>query len=401
MMMDLVNSEISSALGNSSWIRRMFEAGMELKKQYGPEAVYDFSLGNPDLPPPPEVKYALSAIAGHADEPFSIGYMPNAGYPQLRELVARRVSREQGREIPAANVLMTCGAAGGLNVLFRAVLSPGDEDIVPTPYFVEYDFYAGNYGGRLVKAPARDFSFELDLEAFERSFSPRTRAVIINSPNNPTGRIYRRGELEALAGLIREMEKKYNRVIYLIADEPYRFLNFTSDAVPAVMGLFPHTVVIGSFSKILSLAGERLGYIAVDSGIDGSDKLMAALTMCNRILGFVNAPALGQQLLESCLDFEVNPEVYRERRDTMAGVLDAAGIEYLMPDGAFYFFPRSPVADEGIFIEALMKERILVVPGRGFGRPGYFRAAFCVDKAVIENSAEGFRRAAAAVSGKR
>ena len=399
--MELINSGIRDAMGNSSWIRRMFEAGIELKKQYGADKVYDFSLGNPDLPPPPEVKRALTAIAGHADEPFAIGYMPNAGFTQIRELVARRVSAEQGRAIPGTNVIMTCGAAGGLNVFFRAVLEPGDEVIVPTPYFVEYDFYAGNYGGKLVKASSKDLTFELDIAAFERAFSPRTRAVIINSPNNPTGRIYTRDELAALAELIRAMEKKYDRAIYLISDEPYRFLNFAGSELPSVMGLFPHAVVIGSYSKNLSLAGERLGYIAVDAGIAGAEKLMAALTMCNRILGFVNAPALGQKILEACIDAEVDPAVYRERRDAMARVLDAAGIEYTLPQGAFYFFPKSPAADENIFIEALLKERVLVVPGRGFGRPGYFRAAFCVDKKVIEGAAEGFKAAAAAVRERR
>ena len=395
--MELVNSGIRDALGNSSWIRRMFEAGLELKKQYGSDSVYDFSLGNPDLPPPPEVKSALIALAEHADEPFSIGYMPNAGFPHVRELVAKRVSAEQGREVPGANVIMTCGAAGGLNVFFRAVLEPGDEVIVPTPYFVEYDFYAGNYGGKLVKAPSKELTFELDMAAFERAFTPRTRAVIINSPNNPTGRIYTRGELEALAELIRAMEKKYDRAIYLISDEPYRFLNFAGSELPPVMGLFPHAVVIGSYSKNLSLAGERLGYIAADPGMGDTGKLMAALTMCNRILGFVNAPALGQRILESCLGAEVDPGIYRERRDAMAAVLDNAGIEYTMPQGAFYFFPKSPVPDDGVFIDALLRERVLAVPGRGFGRPGYFRVAFCVDKSVITGSADGFRRAAEAV----
>ena len=399
--MELVNSEIRNAMGNSSWIRRMFEAGLELKKQYGADKVYDFSLGNPDLPPPPEVKTALTEIAGHADEPFSIGYMPNAGFANVRELVAKRVSAEQGCEVGGANVIMTCGAAGGLNVFFRAVLEPGDEVIVPTPYFVEYDFYAGNFGGKLVKAPAKELTFELDIAAFERAFSPRTRAVIINSPNNPTGRIYTRAELEALAELIRAMEKKYDRAIYLISDEPYRFLNFAGSELPPVMGLFPHAVVIGSYSKNLSLAGERLGYIAVAPGIPGSETLMAALTMCNRILGFVNAPALGQKIIAKCLDAEVDSGIYRERRDAMARVLDAAGIEYTMPQGAFYFFPKSPTADEAVFIDALLKQRVLAVPGRGFGRPGYFRVAFCVDRKVIEGAAEGFRAAVAAVAGKR
>ena len=391
--MQFVSEEIRGYLANSSMIRKMFEAGIELRRQYGDENVYDFSLGNPDLPPPPEVKPALEKLVAEIGNPFVLGYMPNAGYPALREKLAAHVSREQNTPVPADNVLLTCGAAGGINVFFRATLEAGDEVICPAPYFVEYGFYVGNFRGRLVPVPTKDFTFELDLDAMERAFTPRTRAVILNSPNNPTGRIYTRGELTRLAELIRAAEKKSGRPIYVVSDEPYRFLNFDGAELPPTFELFEHSAVIGSYSKNLSLAGERLGYIAVSPRFEGAAELASALILCNRILGFVNAPAVAQRILTECMNSQVDLEIYRARRDAMARVLTEAGIEFSMPRGAFYFFPKSPVPDDRKFVQALLKERVLAVPGSGFGGPGYFRAAFCVDASVIERSAEGFRRA--------
>ncbi len=396
--MQLITDQVKGYLSGGSMIRRMFEAGIELKKQYGADKVYDFSLGNPDLPPPAEVKTALTKIAGRAGEPFAVGYMPNAGYPALREKLAAHLSKEQGVTIPAGNVLLTCGAAGGINVLFRSILSAGDEVIAPSPYFVEYGFYAGNYGGVLVPVPSKEFTFELDLEALERAFTAKTRAVILNSPNNPTGRIYTRAELEGFAALLKRMEAKFNRAIFVISDEPYRFLNFEGVEIPSVFELFRHSVVIGSYSKSLSLAGERLGYIAVNPGLGAAaGDLMAALILCNRILGFVNAPAIAQQILGECLESTVDLGIYRARRDAMAAGFDAAGIRYQLPKGAFYFFVQSPVADEKVWVEALLQERVLAVPGGGFGCPGYVRFAFCVDVKVIEAAAPGIRRATEAV----
>ncbi|MCQ2378663.1 MAG: pyridoxal phosphate-dependent aminotransferase [Victivallaceae bacterium] len=399
-MDDGLNPAISACLGKGSMIRRMFEAGIELKKRYGADQVYDFSLGNPDLPPPPEVGEALKECARRAALPFSIGYMPNAGYPELRARLAEKVAAEQQCPVPAENLIVTCGAAGGINVFFHAVLSPGDEVIVPAPYFVEYGFYAANFGGKLVPAPSRDFTFELDFDALEAAFSARTRAVIINSPNNPTGRIYTREECCRLAALIDKMQRRFGRTIYLVSDEPYRFLNFDGAEIPSVFEIFGNSCVIGSFSKTLSLAGERIGYIAVSPKIAGAGKLTAALTFCNRIQGFVNAPALGQQILLRCLDAQADLEIYRRRRAAMAKVLSDASIEFTLPGGAFYFFARSPVPDEKVFVDALLAERILVVPGSGFGRPGYVRIAFCVDEKVISGAAEGFAAAAAKVTGK-
>ena len=391
--MQLLNDEIKSALANSSWIRRMFEAGLELKKKYGEDAVCDFSLGNPDLPPPAVVGETLREIAAKADAPFAIGYMPNAGYMSLREKLASLVSREQSCTVPAANVIVTCGAAGGLNVFFRAVLSPGDEVISPSPYFVEYNSYVANAGGKLVTAPSKELTFELDINSFRKALSPKTRAIIINSPNNPTGQIYGREELSALGELVREHEEKTGRPLFVLSDEPYRFLNFDGVEIPPVMEFFRHAAVIGSFSKNLSLAGERLGYIAVSPQVENAQELMAGLIMCNRILGFVNAPALGQQILEKCLDAQVDLDVYRRRRDAMAKVLRDAGVEFTLPRGAFYFFAKSPVEDECKFVDALLEQRILAVPGRGFGKPGYIRLACCVDEKIILRSAAGFAAA--------
>ena len=396
--MNLVNETMKGYLANSSMIRRMFEAGLELKKKYGEDKVYDFSLGNPDLPPPAEVKSALAAIAEKADKPFAMGYMPNGGYPVLREKLAARLEVEQNfKGIAGNDLILTCGAAGAINVFFHAVLTPGDEVISPTPYFVEYDFYVANHGGKLVRVPSKEFTFELDLDAMEKAITPNTRAVIINSPNNPTGQIYSREELTKLAEIIKAAEKKYNRVIYVVSDEPYRFLNFDGVEIPSAFDIFEHSVIMGSYSKNLSLPGERLGYITVCPKIEGREELLGALTLCNRILGFVNAPAIGQQLLMACMDSTVDLNIYRERREAMAQVLSDAGVEYTLPRGAFYFFPKSPVEDERVFVDALLKERVLAVPGRGFGKPGYIRLTFCVSKETILNSAESIANAVKAV----
>lgn len=392
-MNTLLSSNIRSSLGNSSMIRKMFEAGNELRKQYGADNVYDFSLGNPDVPAPGAVKRALEDIAVTADRPFALGYMPNAGYPEFRKALAGRLTREQGVAVPPERVIASCGAAGGLNAFFRAVLEPGDEVLCPAPYFVEYGFYAGNFGGVLKVVPTRPDTFELDCAAVAAAITPRTRVMLINSPNNPTGQIYTRRELENLAEVLRQASRRNGRTIYLAADEPYRYLNYDGAEIPSVFALYDASAVIGSFSKTLSLAGERAGYVAVNPALEGGEELMNGLIMTTRILGFVNAPALAQQILIRSMDAAVDLEIYRRRRDRMADVLRDAGIEFLMPKGAFYFFPKSPVADDRVFVEKLLKQRVLAVPGGGFGMAGYFRLAFCVDETIIEASRESFKNA--------
>ncbi|MDD3153741.1 MAG: pyridoxal phosphate-dependent aminotransferase [Victivallaceae bacterium] len=386
--MRLVNETLYHLMGNSSAIRKMFELGIELKKKHGANRVFDFSLGNPDLPPPPPVADALRTIADDCRSRFAIGYMPNAGYPAAREAVAAKVSREQEVATAGTDVVMTCGAAGGLNVFFKATLAPGDEVVVPAPYFVEYGFYVGNAGGKLIPAPSHDFTFELDFDALARAITPRTRAIILNSPNNPTGRVYTEEEMLRLSKLLEDKSREYNSILYLVSDEPYRFLNFTGEKLPSCFAHYKYSIVCGSCSKNLSLAGERVGYIAVNPAIENRAELLDGLIFCNRTLGFVNAPAIGQKLLVACLNSEVDAVIYRRRRDAMAAILTEAGIKFTLPQGAFYFFAKSPIPDEREFAALMAKHLVLIVPGRGFGTPGYFRLAFCVEDEVIHNSRE-------------
>lgn len=394
--MQLLSDEVKGFLGNSSMIRRMFEAGIELKRTYGEDNVYDFSLGNPDLPPPPEIKEAMLEIAANSDQPFAFGYMPNAGETAARSALAGLVSNEQGVEVPAGNIIVTCGAAGGINAFFRATLTPGDEVLCIAPYFVEYGFYAGNFGG-ILKPVMSNEDFSLNIGNIADAITAKTRAIILNSPNNPTGKIYSKAELDAVAEVLKNAREKFGRMIYIVSDEPYRFLNYSDCEVPSMFKVYDGTVVIGSFSKTLSLPGERIGYIAVNPALENSAELLGGLTLTNRTLGFVNAPVVAQKLIAKCSNARIDLEIYRRRRDLMAQILTDAGIDFVMPSGAFYFFPKSPVADERIFIDALLKERVLAVPGRGFGLPGYFRLAFCVSEKTIANSAESFKKARQAV----
>lgn len=391
--MQLLSSQVESYLDRSSWIRKMFETGMELKKKYGEDAVCDFSLGNPDVPAPAAVGEGLKELSESAGKPFAFGYMPNFGYPTLREKLAATVSEEQGVKVEGTDLVVTCGAAGAINALYRAILEPGDQILCPAPFFVEYGFYAQNYGGELITAPSKPLTFELDLNAIENAITEKTRVLLINSPNNPTGVVYTQDELEGLAAILKKANEGRKRPIFLVADEPYRFLAFDDVDVPSILPLYPYSVVVSSFSKNLSLAGERIGYALLNPEMPGKEQLLAGLVLTNRILGFVNAPAVGQKLLEKALGSQVDKSIYLERRNAMASVLDGAGYSYTMPKGAFYFFPEAPGGDDVKFCAALQEEKILAVPGTGFGFPGYFRLAFCVGVDVIERSRDGFKKA--------
>ena len=390
--MNLISRQFEEYLGSASIIRKMFEAGILLKKQHGEDAVCDFSLGNPDLPPPPAVKEALLKFAQNADRPYAFGYIPNAGTPWARKLLARHLAKEQEVEVAAADVILSCGAAGAMNVLFRAVLEPGDQVVSIAPYFVEYGFYVQNHGGTLQPVPARE-DFHLDLKKIEVAITAKTRAIIINSPNNPTGQIYTRQELSALAEILRRKNMEFHRPIFLVADEPYRALAFDGVEVPSLLPLYEYTVLISSFAKSLSLPGERIGYLALAGLMPDKEKLMAALIMANRILGFVNSPIVGLHLLNTAIDARVDLGIYARRRDLMAQVLTEAGYEFNLPKGAFYFFPKAPGGDDAAFIDRLTEKLVLGVPGRGFGLPGFFRLAFCVDEAVIKRSLKGLKAA--------
>jgi aspartate aminotransferase len=391
--MQIVTRELTDAMASSSWIRRMFEKGIELKKLHGADAVCDFSLGNPDVPPPAETLAALREIAENAVKPLGLGYCPNAGIPAVRETMAKYLSRQQETDLSAADVVMTVGAAGALVSFFRAVIEPGDEVIAPAPYFVEYASYCGHFGGVLKPVKSIAPRFNLDLDAIERAITEKTRAIIVNSPNNPTGCIYGLEELRRLAAIVDRVNLNRGRPLFLVSDEPYRAFAYDGAQVPAMLPLTPFACVLGSFSKTLSLAGERIGYFVANPAMPGHETLTAAVTLTNRTLGFVNAPVIGQRLAAALTDVTVDLEIYDRRRKLMAKVLSDAGIEFEMPKGAFYFFVKSPVEDDTVFVEALQEELILAVPGRGFGFPGYVRLSCSVDEAIISRSADGFVRA--------
>ncbi|MBO6170934.1 MAG: pyridoxal phosphate-dependent aminotransferase [Desulfovibrio sp.] len=393
--MSILADSVAGYMQNASWIRRMFEAGGQLKARYGADKVYDFSLGNPDLPAPPAVANGLREFAAHAEEPFAFGYMPNGGFAWAREKLAAHLSKEQGVPLAADAVILGCGAAGMFNAFLRAVINPGEEMLGIAPYFVEYGFYVANHGGTFRAVMSKPDTFAPDIAALEEAIGPRTRVLLINSPNNPTGAVYSRKELQAIASLLETKSQQYGRPIWLVADEPYRFLAYDGAEVPSVLPLYPYAVVISSFSKNLSLPGERVGYAAVSPLLDEKDELMAALALTNRILGFVNPPVVGQHIMAAALGSQVALEVYAARRKAMAEVLSDAGYEFHMPAGAFYFFPKAPGGDDVAFVNALLEERVLAVPGSGFGCPGYFRLAFCVEEKVIRNAAEGFAKARA------
>jgi aspartate aminotransferase len=376
---------------NGSMIRKMFEEGSRLKKIHGADKVFDFSLGNPNLPPPEAFKAALRAVV-EADAPDLHAYMPNAGLPETRDAIAAGIAADQGVALEGGQVVVTCGAAGALNIVFKALLDPGDEVLASSPYFVEYGFIADNHGGALRAVPSlADFS--LDVPALEAAMGPRTKIVLVNTPNNPTGRIY---SAESLASLARAMERRgreLGRAIYLVSDEPYRKIAYDGARVPSVLASYANSIVATSYSKDLSLPGERIGYAAVNPAADDLQALMGALALANRILGYVNAPSLMQRVIAGIDDACVDVSIYQRKRDLLAAGLRTAGYEFSLPEGAFYLFPKSPTPDEARFVALLKEENILVVPGSGFGAPGYFRIAYCVDDGTIERSMPGFERA--------
>jgi aspartate aminotransferase len=385
-----VSEKIRASMERSSWIRKMFEEGIERKAKFGAENVFDFSLGNPDLEPPSKAVDILVELTKDPT-PGNHAYMPNAGFPETRRAVADYLNTYNGSRASTGDVIMTVGAGGGLNVVFKAILNPQDEVIIPKPYFVEYNSYLDNHQGvpRIV-ASYPDFS--LNLEAISEAVSERTRAVLINSPNNPTGKVYPKEELAELAKLLVHHSARLGKPIYLVSDEPYRKIVYDGTVVPSVFDAYRESIVVSSFSKDLSLPGERIGYIAANPEISDKAVLIGGMVLSNRILGFVNAPALMQRAIRYLLEDSVDISIYQRRRDIFCEGLEAAGYEFEKPEGAFYLFPRTPVEDDAEFVAALQEENILTVPGKGFGGPGHFRIAYCVEDKVIEKAMPGFRR---------
>lgn len=385
-----ISKKVEAILSKSSWIRKMFEEGAMLKAEHGPENVYDFSLGNPNLLPPRRFQKTLLDII---DTPGGKGhgYMPNTGYPEVRKSVADYLSKEQDAEISENQVIMTCGAAGGLNVIFKAILDPEDEVITPAPFFVEYGFYTDNHGGKLITVPVKE-DFALDIEGIANAVTGRTKAVLINSPNNPTGCIYDKDSLESLGNMLEEKGKELGKTIYLISDEPYRKIIYDDVDVPGIFPAYKDSIIVASYSKDLSIAGERIGFIAVNPEASHKDVLLSGMALANRILGFVNAPALMQQAISNLQGVSVDISYYKRNRDLLCDGLATYGYEFIKPAGAFYLFPKTPIPDDVKFVQELQKELILTVPGSGFGGPGHFRIAFCVDEKVITGAMPGFKK---------
>lgn len=386
-----ISAKIKDHMERASWIRKMFEQGLELKGKLGADKVFDFSLGNPNLEPPDAVRKAILEVLSD-ERPGKHAYMPNAGLREAREAVAGYLSKEHGMKLTWEQVIMTCGAGGALNVALKTILDPGDEVLVLSPYFVEYFFYIDNHNGigQLIKT---NEDFTLNIKAIEAGVTPRTKAIIINSPNNPSGRIYNETSLKSLGKLFEGIKKKNNQTIYLLSDEPYSKLVYDGARVPSVFQVYPNSIVVTSYSKDLSLPGERIGYAAVNPKMENWKQMVDGLTFCNRILGFVNAPALMQRILPRLQGVHVDISEYQKKRDNLCRGLADARYSFIKPEGAFYLFPKCPIPDDVLFVNTLLQENILAVPGMGFGTPGYFRLAYCVDDRTIEGSIEGFRKA--------
>jgi aspartate aminotransferase len=393
----MVSEKILANLSRSSWIRAMFEEGARLRSIVGADNVYDFSLGNPDLEPPEIVKKALRK-AVLSDTPKMHGYMSNAGYPEVRAAVAAKLSEIQGVKLEAGHIVMECGAGGAMNVALKTILNQGEEVIVLAPYFAEYLFYIDNHGGVPVIVDTDRNSFQPDPDKIYKAITPKTKAIIINSPNNPTGVIYSRSSLEKISDAIEKRQIEFGTRICIISDEPYDKIIYDGAEVPPVFGIFKNAVIVNSFSKSLSLPGERIGFVAVNPAIDDITALIDGLIFSTRTLGFVNAPALFQRILPESLDAKVDVKAYEKRRDLLYDIITGAGFKCLRPQGAFYLFPQSPIEDDVAFCKAAVKYNLIIVPGTGFGCKGFFRLAYCVDEKTIINSRKAFEALAAEFS---
>lgn len=387
-----ISKKIQDNLQRSSWIRAMFEEGEKLRKIHGSDKVYDFTLGNPNTEPPAAFKeelkkLALSPVIGMHR------YMSNAGYAETRRAVAEVLTEQSGMKFDELNIVMTVGAGGALNVVLKTLLNPGEEVIILSPFFVEYKFYIDNHGGAFKEVSTQN-DFQLDIEAIGNAVTPMTKAVIINSPNNPTGVIYNASSLEQLGIMLKKKEAQFGTDIYVISDEPYAKISYDGVKVPSIYKYIDNSIVVTSHSKDLALPGERIGYLAVSPRIKDLEMVMDGMVFANRTLGFVNAPALMQRLVTNIQQESVNITEYQEKRDILYDNLIQMGFKMIKPTGAFYLFPESPIPDDIAFVKAAQKHNVLLVPGSGFGKPGYFRIAYCIDKQIILNSLPAFRELA-------
>lgn len=376
---------------NSSIIRAMFEEGKRLAAIHGAENVFDFSLGNPSVEPPAAIKQAIIDILNEKDAISIHGYMNNSGYEEVRTAIANSLNAKFGTAFTLKNILMTVGAAGGLNVIFKTLLDPGDEVITFAPFFGEYRNYVANFQGQLIVVPANTTDFQPDLEELRAKITPRTKAIIINSPNNPTGVVYSVDTISKLADILREKQDQLGTQIYMVSDEPYRELVYDNVEVPYLTKYYANTIIGYSFSKSLSLPGERIGYLVIPDEAVDSEGIIAAANIANRILGFVNAPSLFQLVIARCLDAKLDIEMYNRNRELLYNELVAYGYQCIKPEGAFYLFIKTPLEDDLEFCNLAKQKNILIVPGTSFGCPGYARIAYCVAYETIERSLPGFK----------
>lgn len=389
-----ISAKIQACIEGASWIRRMFEEGARLRQQFGNDNVYDFTLGNPNIDPPAKFYDELRGVANNPQHGIHC-YMSNAGYDETRGAIARLLSERSGMEVPGSSVVMTCGASGALNVVLKTILNPGEEVIILTPHFVEYKFYIDNHGGVPREVWTDRETFQLDLPAIEAAIGERTRAIIINTPNNPTGVIYPAESLRKLGEMVERKERELERQIYVISDEPYARISYDGHEVPSIFPYVTNSVVVTSHSKDLALPGERIGYLAANPAMTHVDLFIEGAVFCNRTLGFVNAPALMQRLVAKLQHESVDIGAYKQKRDILYENLTRMGFSMVKPDGAFYLFPKSPIADDVAFVRLAQKHNLLLVPGAGFGAPGYFRVAYCVDMGMIERSLAAWKAVAA------
>ena len=391
----MISEKMKPYVKNNSAIRMMFEEGNRLRAKYGADKVFDFSLGNPSVPAPDSVRKAIIELVNTTDPTVLHGYMSNAGFEDVRQTIAESLNRRFDTKFSAKNLIMTVGAASGLNVILKTILNPGEEVIVFAPYFLEYGAYVRNYDGVLVEISPDTTTFQPNLAEFEQKITPKTRAVIVNTPHNPTGVVYSEETIKKLSVILEAKQKEFGTVIYLISDEPYRELAYDGVEVPYLTKYYNNTVVGYSYSKSLSLPGERIGYLVIPDEADGSEELISAATIANRTLGCVNAPSLIQKVVAKCVDAKTDLAAYDKNRQALYNGLKECGFECIKPQGAFYLFVKSPVEDEKAFCEAGKKYNILMVPGSSFACPGYVRLAYCVSYETIVNSLPEFKKLAA------
>jgi len=386
----MISNKMLYYVQNNSAVRAMFEEGKRLSQQYGVDNVYDFSLGNPNVASPKEIKEAIIDIINREDAQMVHGYMNNSGYEDVRFAVADSLNRRFQTSFEGKNILMTAGAAGGMNVILKSLLNPEDEVIVFAPFFGEYRAYAANYDGKLVIVPPDTETFLPNLGTFEHLITEKTKAVIVNTPNNPTGVVYSKETIQEMAAILSRKQKEFRTSIYLISDEPYRELVYDGAEVPYITKYYKNTIIGYSFSKSLSLPGERIGYLVIPDEADDCEAILEAANVANRILGYVNAPSLFQRVIARCLDTKVDIKYYDRNRLTLFEGLKKAGLTCQKPEGAFYLFVKSPVADEKVFCEEAKKHNLLLVPGSSFACPGYVRLAYCVAYETIVNALPHF-----------